>query len=329
MSETTSSAQPDYLQRMQKELRRYDESRARSMQTEVGLSELLDCQAYIGHKLRGDWATDNPDTWRAIVGSFLHDRVQAVRGAAHPHLRFEVTLAYRGRPGHADEVDTENDEVTDYKFPGSGSAAIWRRDPAAFAPKRAQVHSYAAALVDEGVLTDQCTVRVLVAPVDLPFDEWWAHEEPFDRSVADQALDRYETVVRLHEAGAPLSKDKPYSWCERFCEHFTSCRGDDNPRELAEITDAELAAAVERYGELLELIGPLDKEKKKLAPMLKGLHGKARGWKASMTQPSGTKWVSDDSAIRQHFAAQGRELPQREVPSSTPSLRVTRAKTDK
>ncbi len=328
MSETTGCAtsQPDYLLAVQKELRRYDESRARSQQVEVGLSELLDCQAYLGFKLDGAWPTDLPDTWRAIVGSFLHERVQAVRHEAQPHLQFEVTVNYRGRPGHADEVDPDGDAVCDYKFPGSGSAAIWRHDPAAFAPKRAQVHSYAAALVDAGVLTEQCTVRVLVAPVDLPFDEWWCAEEPFDRSVADQAIDRYDTVTRLHAAGAQLSKDKPYAWCERFCEHFTACRGGDDPRALAEITDAELAAAVARYGELVELIGPLEKEKKKLAPLLKGLNGTARGWQARMTRPSGSKWVTDDTAVRQHFAAQGREVPQREVPSSSPSLRVTRAK---
>ncbi|MGH9248809.1 MAG: hypothetical protein ACRD0W_04725 [Acidimicrobiales bacterium] len=323
-----------YLDDLRQDLRSYDDGRARSQQTEIGISSLRDCRAALGFELDGEWETDDPDNWRALAGTFLLEEGRRVRSELYrDDLHFEQLVTYRGRPGHVDEVRVADDdqpgEVTDWKFPSLAASLTWHNDSEALDDKRTQVHTYAAALIEEGMIREGATVRILVAPVDGRFTDWWAWEEPFDRAVADAAIDRYLDVVRMREGGIRPPREKPWAWCEQFCGHFTRCRGGQDPDPDEVIVDAELAAMVERYGLLGEQIAPLHKEREKIKPEIRGLHGVARGWTVKLTRPRGMKDTPDMDAIRAHFSNQGLEMPTVEVPTSTPSLSVRRAKSDK
>ena len=146
------------------------------------------------------------------------------------------------RPGAA--------ECWDFKTTRLANSQTWRSSARALRQKRIQVHGYAAGLVEAGTLPEDCTVGLLVVPVDGSFADWWAYEEPFDRALADEGADRLEWVRERMAAGETLPKDQPYAWCESWCEFFSLCRGGDDPKAAAEITDPEAAAAVARYGEL-------------------------------------------------------------------------------
>ena len=100
-------------------------------------------------------------------------------------------------------------------------------------------------------------------------------------------------------------------------------------RELAEITDPDLAAAVARYGELTAEIGPREKEKKSLAAMIRGLRGTANGWRVSTGQPGEDKEVPDMAAIEADYAETGRDIPMTWKPGNAPRLTVTRVKDGK
>lgn len=310
----------------------WDATRARSLQTALGVSELAGCRSAIGFKLRGVWESDKTDTWRAIVGTVMHDWLTERRRAANPRLLFDRRVEYRGTGGHPDEVDPDADRVAEWKFPRLSTSYLWQDDPEAFWPKRAQAHTYAAALVDAGILTPDCTVVVCVMPVDGSYADWWTHEEPFDRAIADAAANRRTEVETLIVEDQPIPRDKPFVWCEQYCEFFTLCRGQSKAPEFEQITDPEIGGAVRLYGELLEQIRPLETRKKEIAKEIRGLRGTVgdpdagEAWRVTMTQPTGEKLVDDLDAIRAEYADRGVTVPQKSVPTSSPSLRVTKVK---
>ncbi|HEU5032712.1 MAG TPA: hypothetical protein VFV01_47870 [Spirillospora sp.] len=310
----------DYAEQLRADVRRDDDDRPRSQQTTVGWSDVGGCRAYLGFVLNGEWTTDDPDTWRAIVGTALHDyfaRLRAGEGREH-----EVRTLFGGIPGHADEVD--DDSVTDFKFPTLAVAESWKRDADALLPKRQQVQGYAAGLVAAGRTIR--TVRIMVCPVDGGFEDWWCHEEPYDEQVANDAVEKLREVQALLDEGLSPPRDKPFDWCMRFCEFFAACRGDQLPNSDEPITDPELAAQVRLYGELADEIRPTEKLRKKIGAEIKGLRGRAGEWRVGLTKPSGTKDVPDMAAIEADYAARGVPLPTKEVPTSAPSLMVRRVK---
>jgi hypothetical protein len=83
-------------------------ARPRTQQKTLGWSDMSDCRARLGYELRGTWPSDETDTWRAVVGTAMHElttaiRRQAVDTAGYAAL-FEVEVSYGGVPGHADEI---------------------------------------------------------------------------------------------------------------------------------------------------------------------------------------------------------------------------------
>lgn len=303
----------------------WDARRPRSEQVEIGLSELYDCEAAIGYKLDETWPSDDPDLWGAIRGTLLHDGIERIRKAAHPDHEFGTEVFY-GRPGHVDEFVPAEHEVIDWKTSKLENIAVWLHDAESTIGKWAQVTGYAAGLIDKGLLDESLAVVSLICiPVDGKFADWVKLTMPFDRSIADVGLARVDDIAARRAAGEQLRRQKPYSWCSAWCEFFTLCR-DPLPPESEEITDPELVAAIDLYGTVAEVASAADKEKKRVAPLIRGLRGTAKGWRISMTNPSGTKSVLDEDQVRADYAANQLSVPTVDVPSSSPSLRVTRLK---
>lgn len=223
-----------YLEDCRDLAREWDAARPRSRQTEIGWSGMADCRSYLAYKLAGEWPTDDPDKWRAITGTVMHDHWWGIlrrRWAAERGIpaAFSVPVSYGGIPGHLDEVlwPTEDGgrwEVTDWKFPTLGSVRLWNDDDF-LTEMFVQPHGYAAGLLEPGALdyaikalirqdrTDQaewlgtggwtryeldpdaCVVRLLGMPVDAKsMDDWDCRERPFNRDIPDDALARLEAV---------------------------------------------------------------------------------------------------------------------------------------
>ena len=232
----------DYLSTVIQQARDWDYDRARSQQKEAGWSDMSGCRAYLGFIYRGEWATDDTDKWRAISGTSHHTWMTDVRRAACAaegvDAAFEgdpeISVAYRGVPGHADEINYTDGVVTDWKFPALKSARFWS-DPQVLDEKFVQPHGYGAAVIGTprwieaakraGRDPRQVTVQLLVAPVDGTFDDWTLFTRALDVAVADAAVDRYEYVREASDRGDELPKDKELYWCRRWCEFSTACRG--------------------------------------------------------------------------------------------------------
>jgi len=306
-----------------KRARDFDAVSPRSLQAAVGWSEVGGCRAAIGYRLDGAFATDDTDTWAAQRGTALHQYLLPI--LAEPDERIEVDTEYRGIPGHADLVGPAR--VTDLKTTDLANSKLWAGDFSLLRPKRLQAHGYAAGLVDAGELPEDCTVCLLVVPVDGAYPDWWAYEETFDRSLADEGAGVLEWVRDRLAAGEPLPKDKPAAFCEKWCSFFSLCRGDEDPKALPEITDPEYARAVARYGELTAQIKPLADEKEALAPLVRGLRGIVGGeWRVSTGRPGEPKPVMDEAAVHADYEARGAKAPMTEKPGNAPRLSVTRIK---
>lgn len=305
-------------------MREFDASRPRSMQVQVGWSEVGGCRAAIGYRLDGAFATDEPDTWAAQRGTAIHEYAGPILAKLFPGARLEIDTGYRGIPGHADLV--EPDAVTDVKTTSLANSKLWAGDFSLLRQKRVQVHGYAAGLVDSGELPADCTVRLLIIPVDGTFADWWAYEEPFDRSLADEGADRLEQVRAMLAEGLPLPKDKPYHFCESWCAFFSLCRNASEAEDLAEITDPELAAAVVAYGEANARYSAAEKEKKRLAPLIKGLNGTAGQWRITLGEPGEDGEALDEAAIRADYEARGLPVPMITKPGAAPKLYVRQMK---
>ncbi len=311
-----------WIEQTVKRVRDFDAARPRSLQQAVGWSEVGGCRAALGFRLDGAFTTDDTDSWAAQRGTALHEYLGPILDG--PGVRIEVETSYRGIPGHADIV--EPDAVIDIKTTSLANSKLWAGDHSLLYPKRVQVHGYAAGLVDAGELPADCTVRLLVVPVDGTFADWWAYEEPFNRALADEGADRLEWVRERMAAGEPLPKDKPYAFCEKWCSYFSLCRDAYDPKALPEITDPELARAVTRYGELGLQIKPLADEKDILAPLVRGLRGIAGGWRVSTGKPGDDKDVPDLAAMLADYAERGEPVPMTTKPGNAPRLTVTRIK---
>lgn len=304
-----------------KHVRDFDAARPRSTQVEPGWSDVGGCRSALGFRVDGAWATDETDTWGAQRGTAIHEYVQGILAA--PGVRMEVDTVYRGIPGHADIVEPA--AVDDIKTTTLANSKLWASDHSLLRPKRIQAHGYAAGLVDAGELPEDCTVRLLVIPVDGTFADWWCYEEPFDRSLADEGADRLDDVRARMAAGETLPKDMPYQFCESWCEFFSLCREQGQPED-EEITDPELVAAVAAYGSAVKQATALDKEKKRLAPIIRGLRGTAGDWRISLGKPGEYKTGLDEDAIYADYEARGVPVPEVTKPGNAPRLNVTRIK---
>lgn len=314
-----------FLDNTIKLVRGYDASRPRSQQAEPGWSEVGGCRSYLGFRLDGAFASDEPDSWGAIRGTAIHKLLEEIF-AGQPGVRTEVTTSYRGIPGHADLIVIDESGVTDWKTTKLANSRLWQQSTAALLEKRIQANGYAAGLIAAGELPETAMIRLAVIPVDGTFADWWCWEEPFSRELADQGADRLEDVRARLAAGETLPKDKPYAYCRDWCRFFSLCRDGDDATAAEEITDPELTAAVAAYGEAAGQVTALGKEKDRLAEMIRGLRGTAGGWRISMSKPGEDKTVLDEEKIRADYEARGITVPEVTRPGSAPRLNVTRIK---
>lgn len=211
------------------EIAEWDRSRPRSLQVELGASQLLGCRAAAVLRLNEVPETDARLRWDALVGSAIH--MLAEQAAPKPVL-VEQKFAYRGVTATVDRYDPRTRTLTDLKTKDEPAkiAAIQKYGPS---PQNiAQVMVGAAALQEAGHEVD--AVELLYVPrIGDPNRAWVWRSEP-DRAIADRAIEWAERTVREAGLRKDLSpaeqawglQDEPERFCARYCAHFTACRGE-------------------------------------------------------------------------------------------------------
>lgn len=222
----------------------------RSLQTRIGPSELgIPCDLRLGYKMAGHPTVNDgqPLSWKAWIGTNVHTGLQELLTRANMALpnwavdgRDRYLVEERVTVGHVNGDDVNGNAdlyldgvVWDWKIPGGNTLRKYKKEGPGD-QYRIQAHLYGRGWELRGYPVEH------VAIYFLPRDQEWKQRhlwsEPYDRTIAENALSRVDGIAKLVQAlGAnafPLLTRRE-SWC-RSCPWFrpgatdlaTGCGGD-------------------------------------------------------------------------------------------------------
>jgi hypothetical protein len=195
----------------------------RSRQTAIGTSEIGHvCDRRIAYRLAGTPRSNLTDPLRALVGVGWHAAMAEVFGRLDGGLgRFlvEYPVSYRGIPGTLDLYDRASRTVIDWKTT-LRSRVVATRHGGPPTPYVVQVQTYGAALESMGETPSH--VALAYVPTDAELSGLWVWRTPYDRAVADAAIERLDRLRgRLPGATAPTPSET-CGWCDNFRPHSTN-----------------------------------------------------------------------------------------------------------
>ena len=220
-------------------------------QKKVGVSDLGGCREYVRRVLLDEPYSSAPsdNNLMAFVGTAVGDHLERQYLKENPDAliqsEVEVKLSSGGYDvtliGHPDVVDPGKNLVIDYKT-RNGLATV-RKEP--IAKHKFQVTLYAKALIDDGILDEDCTLAVIYVDRSgedpQPVDHSWT----YDPSIFDEAQEWLADVLYAISNGEEASRDMPRSWCSSYCPYAETCRGGSDTDVEGLITDDEQVKAVE------------------------------------------------------------------------------------
>jgi hypothetical protein len=236
----------------------YNQKLPRSQQRALGVSDVGGCREYARLVTIDAPPTDARSYWPATIGTAIDAFVKQALLDQYGDLvdtGVEVNVRYPGGavlPGHPDAVFAVANSVMDLKTK-DGVMQVARKGPSV--QEKIQVNSYAAGLLQAGVLKDTPKVHIVYLDRSGGTDTYtWTDD--YDPAYLDRASEWIEDVKYAVKHSEEASKDKPYDFCERYCEFFTSCRKPDwDPEGL--LQDPEVVDAADMYleGHRLHLEG--------------------------------------------------------------------------
>jgi hypothetical protein len=274
-------------------LNEYDANRDRSQQSKrggLGMSSLGFCRNHAVLTLR-QTPHDEPDvppegieigTWPAQVGSAIHEWID------HALADKDALLGYQIGPVTATfpQSGTTVSGIPDIFLPGENALIDVKTKNRLEYVKRSgpdqnmvfQRHAYAMGLIDAGIARDDGTLLVGNAF----FDRSGVDKRPyvvlssFDPTLTPQIDMWIEDILYAYEHNEPAPQDKPYDFCERFCEFFTTCRGVmEDTHDPTLILDDEVVSAVGMYAEGQALAREARRLQDIAKPLLADANGRA------------------------------------------------------
>ena len=247
-------------------IRVWSNTRPRSLASSrghIGISDIGGCRQYVRYLTIGEKPSDIRDTWPADVGTaidyIVKEAVNLEWGEAVDTDHKVVCHYPNGAevPGTPDIVLSQL--VVDVKTK-DGLATVKRSGPTN--QNWWQVMGYAQGLLADGTFTEEEDITVAVAfldrsgaSTDIP-----VFERDYDPAILSEAADWIDDVTYAVQHGEEAPRDWPINKCERYCEFFTTCRGETIAPEGGLIEHPETLDAIDRYVEA----SALEKEAKAL-----------------------------------------------------------------
>jgi hypothetical protein len=228
LTDITAAEPPSTIAELRQVLIGYEASRPRSMQKELGPSELgTPCQQQIARKLAG--APRRPvtePTWAPFQGTAIHVSMEDVVAFWNIQLGRERWLAedrlvvdpgpghYPAIEGNGDAFDTDHAMVVDWKHVGTTALTKLRTAKRLDKPPREQVsqdyriqaHLYGLGHANKG--REVRHVRLVLLARSWKYDDSDEWTEPYNEALAVWALQRYwATVDLVDELGVAANPD--------------------------------------------------------------------------------------------------------------------------
>jgi CRISPR/Cas system-associated exonuclease Cas4 (RecB family) len=271
-----------------------DASRDRSLQTEVGPSEIGGCKRKVWYRLNAQPHTnENQSKLAAIMGTAIHAAIEEAIGALDPEGKeylVETEVAYGDMKAHVDLFVPSTGAVIDWKTSKIKNLSYFPSNQ-----QRWQVQVYGYLLSKNGY--EVKTVNLVAIARDGAEKDIKVHSEPYDETMALAALSWLENVKKSPTLPEP---EKDESFCKDYCQYYDAteemgCGGLKKERiVLSEVVieDAEVDKHALHYLQLDAKIKELEKEKDSLKASLEGNTGTtASGVEISWTTVKGRETV--------------------------------------
>jgi hypothetical protein len=257
-------------------LRDKDAKRSRSVQTQVGPSEIGGCARKVWYKLN-----EQPETnfklkkLAAIMGTAIHAEIEKSIESIDPKGEkywVETEVEYGDIKAHIDLFIPETGAVVDWKTVKVKNLSYF---PSTQQRWQVQVYGY---LLEKSGKAKVNTVNLVAIARDGDEDDVRIHSEPYDESLALQALG---WLAMVKEAKEPPAPEKDETFCKNYCQYYDSsgemgCVGLKKGRtEVSEviIPDPDVDKNAVLYLQYDAAIKELEKKKDSLKASFEGVLG--------------------------------------------------------
>ena len=274
-----------------------DATRDRSMQTQVGPSEIGGCRRKVWYRLNAQPETnDNQSKLAAIMGTAIHAAIEEAITHLDPEGKdylVETEVAYGDMKAHVDLFVPDIGAVIDWKTSKVKNLSYFPSNQ-----QRWQVQVYGYLLSKNGY--EVKTVNLVAIARDGDEKDIKVHTEPYDEASALEALQWLSNIKAMTEAPAP---EKDESFCRSYCQYYDAsgqmgCVGLIKERiVLSEVVieDAQVDTHALKYLQLDNKIKELEKEKESLKTSFEGTTGTtASGIQISWTTVKGRETVDSE-----------------------------------
>ncbi len=255
-----------------KALHEKENSRPRSTQVQIGPSELGGCRRKVWYRLNNQPETnENEMKLAAIMGTAIHSAIENAL-ANNKEVVLEQTVEFNGMKAHVDLYIPSTGDVVDWKTVKLKNLSYFPSQQ-----QRWQVHTYGYLIEQSGTGKVQ-TVSLVAIPRDGDERDVVVHSEPYDESIALEALAWLEQVRASTEAPAP---ERDENYCKHYCKFYDAsgemgCVGikkGNTKTEQPVIEDSAADTSAMEYVQLDSQIKELTERKEALREGLAGLLG--------------------------------------------------------
>lgn len=265
----------DIKEKLIKALHDKENNRPRSNQVQIGPSELGGCRRKVWYRLNDQPETNDAELkLAAIMGTAIHSAIESAF-AGDNSIVLEQTVEYNGMKAHVDAFVPETGDVIDWKTVKAKNLSYF---PSQQQRWQVQVYGY---LIDKAGKGKPRTVNLVAIPRDGDERDIKVHSEPYDESIALEALSWLEAIKESAEAPAP---ERDESYCKFYCKYYDAsgemgCVGlkkGSTKTELPFIDSSDADTNALEYLQLDNQIKELTERKEALRDGLSGLLGVTR-----------------------------------------------------
>ena len=191
-------------------LRAGDAKRSRSMQVQIGPSEVGGCRRKVWYRLNDQPETNDGELKLAsIMGTAIHAEIERAL-ADNPDVLTETEVEYNGMKAHIDAFVPSTGDVIDWKTSKVKNLSYFPSKQ-----QRWQVQLYGYLLAKNGYAVNRVSLVAIARDGDER--DIKVHTEDYDETVALDALGWLAAVKESQEAPSP---EYDASFCQFYCKYF-------------------------------------------------------------------------------------------------------------